>query len=108
PRPRRRPKPKKSGGKAVVIVSASVAAVIVVAVLAAIFIPQIIKSRRSDPRLFGTWKSDADATIAEMKTTRTFTDDQEQKLKTLFGKMKITYMADTLTTDFDGRVESQS
>src|SRR5262249_2756151 len=67
------------------------------------------KSRHTDPRLFGTWKSDADATIADMKTRRTVTDEQEQKLKTmLFGKMKITYTATTLTTDFDGTVESQS
>jgi hypothetical protein len=44
-----------------------------------------------------------------MKKTRTLTDDQEQKLKaTIFGKMKMSYTSDTITTDFDGTVESQS
>ena len=108
PRKRRWPKPRKSGAN-VIVIAAAVAAAVVVGFVAVVLIMQIAKSRRSDPRLFGTWRSDADATIAEMKKTRTLTDDLEQKLRTLlFGKMKVTYTATTLTTDFDGKVESQS
>jgi hypothetical protein len=107
-RKRRRPKPKKSGSTAIII-AASIAGAVVVGFVAVVLIMQVAKSRRTDPRLFGTWKSDADATIAEMKKTRTLADDAEHKLKTvLFGKMKITYTATTVTTDFEGTVESQS
>ena len=104
----RRRKPKKSNAKPIII-AAAVAGAVVVGFVAVVLIMQVAKSRHSDPRLFGTWKSDADATVAEIKKTRTPTDEQEQKLKTmLFGKMKITYTANTVTTDFDGTVESQS
>jgi len=107
-RPRHLPKPKKSGS-GVIVIAALVAGAVVVGVVAVVLIMQIAKSRHTDPRLFGTWRSDADATVAEIKKTRTLTDEQEQKLKTmLFGKMKITYTATTVTTDFDGTVESQS
>jgi hypothetical protein len=107
-RPRPRPKPNKSGATTIVI-AAAVGGAVVVGFVAVILLMQMAKSRRSDPRLFGTWKSDADATVAEMKKRRTLTDEQEQKLKTMiFGKSKITYTADTITTDFDCKVESQS
>jgi hypothetical protein len=58
--------------------------------------------------LLGTWQSDADATIAEIRKTRPVTDKQEQAMRKLFGKMKITYTTTTITSDFDGVVESQS
>jgi hypothetical protein len=106
---KRRPKPKKSSGKAIVIPASVAGIAVVVGLVAVVLIMQVAKLRRTDPRLIGTWKSDADATIAEMKKTRTLTDDVEQKLRThVFGKMKVTYTATTLTTDFDGKVESQA
>lgn len=103
----RRPKPKKSRAKTIVI-AASVAGAVVVGFVAVVLVMQMAKARRSDPRLFGTWKSDADATIADMKTRRPVTDEGEQGLRKIFGKAKFTYTAETITTDFDGKVESQS
>jgi hypothetical protein len=64
-------------------------------------------SKRGDPRLLGTWQSDADATIAEMKKNRPVTDQQEQALRKLFGKMKLTYSAKTVTSELDGTVDTQ-
>jgi hypothetical protein len=103
----RRSKPKKSGTKAIFI-AASVGGAVVVGFVAVVLVMQMSKSRRSDPRLFGTWQSDADATIADMKKGRPITDQGEQGLRRVFGKAKITYTADTMTTDFEGKVESQS
>src|SRR5262245_6122208 len=106
-RPRGRRKPQRRGSKAVVV-WASVAGDVVIAVVAVVVAVQVVKARRTDPRLYGTWKSDADATIAEMRKTRPVTDDQEQKLRMLFGKMKVTYTATTVTSDLDGTVETQA
>jgi hypothetical protein len=105
-RPRGRRKPQRRGGKAIVV-WASVAGAVVIAAVAVIVAVQVVKERRTDPRLYGTWKSDTDATIAEMRKTRPVTDDQEQKLRMLFGKMKVTYTATTVTSDLDGTVETQ-
>jgi hypothetical protein len=90
------------------IIAASVVGAVVVGFVAVVLIVQMAESRHSDPRLFGTWKSDGDATVAEVKKTRTLSDEQEQKLNASVGKMRITYTATTLTTDVDGAVESQS
>ncbi|MFO0810321.1 MAG: hypothetical protein U0746_16990 [Gemmataceae bacterium] len=65
------------------------------------------QSRRGEPRLLGTWQSDADTTIAELRKTRDIPDDREQKLRQVFGKMKVTYTAKTVTVDFDGDVDTQ-
>jgi hypothetical protein len=106
PRPRGRRKPQRQGGKAIAV-WASVAGAVVIAAVAVVVTVQVVKARRTDPRLYGTWKSDADATIAEMRKTRPVTDDQEQKLRMLFGKMTVTYTATTVTSDLDGTVETQ-
>ncbi len=64
--------------------------------------------RPPDARLVGTWQSDADATIAEHKKTKTVTDAQEQVLRQIFGKTKVTYAAKTLTVNFaDGTTDTQ-
>src|SRR5262249_35101989 len=60
------------------------------------------KGSRGDPRLIGTWQSNADATIAEQRKVRPITESQEVALRKLFGKVKITYTDKTLTTEFDG------
>ena len=65
------------------------------------------KARRAEPRLIGTWRSDADATIAELRKTQTVTEEREQGLRKLFGKMKITYTDKMFTTELDGVVNSQ-
>lgn len=107
PRSRRGRKVIRRGPKAIVI-CASIASVIVIIVVAAWMVVHFTKSRRTDPRLIGTWKSDADATIAEMCKTRSLTDEQEQKLRTIFGKMKITYKETTFTSEMDGVVDTQT
>ncbi len=65
------------------------------------------KPRPGNPRLTGTWQSDADATMAELRKTRSLTDEQDAKLRPLFGKMKITYTETTITIDFEGKVDTQ-
>jgi hypothetical protein len=65
-----------------------------------------IKSRSNEAQLLGAWKSDADATIAEMRKTRPVTDKQEEELRKIFGRMTITYSSNSLTTQMDGVVET--
>ncbi|MCE9548508.1 MAG: hypothetical protein K8T25_23785 [Planctomycetia bacterium] len=60
-------------------------------------------SNRVDERLIGTWQSDADRTIAEMRERRPVDAKQEAGLRTILGKFRITYAGNTLTTEFDGR-----
>jgi hypothetical protein len=83
------------------------AAGIVVVVAGVWMVVHFSKAGRGDPRLIGAWRSDADATFAELRKSRPVTDEQEQKLRKVFGRLKVTYTDTMITTDFDGVVESQ-
>lgn len=104
PRPRRR-RPAHRRNPA--LVWGSVAAAVVVALGVTLVAVHFVKSRRGDPRLIGAWKSDADATIAALRKKRPVTEKQEQFMRTLFGKMTITYTATNHTWELDGTVETQ-
>lgn len=117
PRPRRRKKTAKNSSNAILIGALAVAVLVLVGVGVGIAV-HFVKSRTpatSAPpeatstgvRLVGTWRSDADATIAEIRKSRTVTDSQEQAFRKLFGKMRITYTDKTLTTDMNGIKETQ-
>jgi hypothetical protein len=106
-RPRRkRRRPARRSSNPVVVGAVVVAAVVGIAgvVAAALY---FIPARQGDSRLLGTWKSDADATIAEFKKTKPVSDKTEQGLRKIFGKLKVTYTRSTITTDFDGTVDTQ-
>jgi hypothetical protein len=106
PRPGRRRIPPRRGRNPVVV--GAVVGGIVIALAASVWAAvYVIKSRSGDSRLIGTWKSDADATIAELRKSRTVTDKQEAAMRKLFGKMTITYAAKTYTTEFDGKLDTQ-
>ncbi len=64
------------------------------------------RPRLTEPRLDGTWQSDREATITEWRKIRTVNATQEVALKKLFGKMKVTWIDDTFTTDWDGELDS--
>jgi hypothetical protein len=69
---------------------------------------QIILTRpvsKIDDRLLGTWQSDGDRTIAGMKERKPLTAEQEAGLRSIFGKLRITYTRNALTTDLDGKTE---
>ncbi|HEX4591976.1 MAG TPA: hypothetical protein VH120_18725 [Gemmataceae bacterium] len=83
-------------GGAVLVIAASVWAAV-----------YFVKARPGDPRLIGTWQSDADATIAEMRKAKVVTEQQEKALRKLFGRMKITYSPTTFTTELDGVLETR-
>ena len=102
---RRRTAPRR--GRNPAIVGALIGGGVLVLAVAVLLAAYFIKSRGGDPRLIGTWKSDADATIAEMRKSRAVTDKQEAGLRKLFGKMIITYAAKTLTTELDGKLDTQ-
>lgn len=62
----------------------------------------------TDDRLIGTWQSDADRTIAHYRDSGHPVDDkQETKLRTLFGKMQVTYQSATCTSELNGVVETE-
>lgn len=61
----------------------------------------------ADPRLLGTWQSDADETIAELREQHPLTDLQVTRLQEIYGKLRVTYRFDrTATSDFNGFVET--
>lgn len=106
PRPRRRRKAVRRGWNPLVV-GGSVAGIVLVVVAVAWIAVRYGKSRRGDSRLIGTWQSDANATIAGIKAARTVTDTQEAAMRKLFGRMKLTYTADTITTELDGPPDTQ-
>jgi hypothetical protein len=59
-----------------------------------------------EPRFEGTWQSDAEATIAYMRKVRPIDEDQERTLRRIFGKMRITFIDQTVTTDGSGTPET--
>ena len=66
----------------------------------------LVRARRqADDRLWGTWQSDADRTIAGIRERRPVDEKQEAALRRLFGKLKITYTATTFTTELNGVTE---
>jgi hypothetical protein len=81
-----------------------VVVVIAASVWAAVYFS---KPRPAQSRLIGTWQSDANATIAEMRKKKAVTEKQEEALRKLFGRLRITYAPATLTTDMDGVQETQ-
>ena len=63
-------------------------------------------ARQTDERLIGTWQSDADRTIADLRQRRPADDKQEAALRKLFGRLRVTYYPTTYTTELDGVTES--
>jgi len=106
PRPRRRATSGRRGRNPVVLAAVIGGGIVILAVSVWPGV-YFLKSRPGDARLIGTWKSDADATIAEMRKNRPVAEQQEQALRKIFGRVKVTYTATTLTSDFDGVVETQ-
>lgn len=62
--------------------------------------------RRTDVRLLGTWKSDADLTMASFQGKSSRNAEREAKLRSLFGKMRIIWTATHLTSDLDGYIDT--
>lgn len=60
----------------------------------------------TDERLIGIWQSDVDRTIAYYREMYPVDDVQEGKLRTLFGKMRVTYTPTKFTTELNGSTES--
>jgi hypothetical protein len=85
-----------------VVVGAVVTGAVVVIAAAVGAAVYFVKARSGDARLIGTWQSDADLTIAELRKAKPVTDQQEQAYRKLFGHMKVTYTATNFTTDWDG------
>ncbi|MFL5329022.1 MAG: hypothetical protein ACJ8C4_08905 [Gemmataceae bacterium] len=104
-RPRRKRRQPTGRPAWIPIVWASAALCVLVGIgLATLY---VIKSRAADSRLIGTWKSDADATIADIRTRRPVTEQQELALRKLFGKMTITYDKKTYTSNLEGTVDTE-
>ncbi len=59
-----------------------------------------------DERLLGTWQSDADRTLAEVRERTTVTDTEETAFRELYGKLRVTYTPTSYTTDLNGTSET--
>ena len=91
--------------KWVAVVSLLAAVASLTALVAVLVLPDRA-ARVTDDRLIGTWQSDADRTIAGMRERKPVDDKQETALRTLFGKLRVTYTQTALTTDLDGKAET--
>ena len=104
---RRRRRPARRGWNPLIIGTSAVGLALVVVALTWMVLHFTKSSRRGEPRLIGSWQSDADATIAERRKSRPVTEQQEQAMRKLFGKMKITYTDTTVTSELDGVLDTQ-
>lgn len=59
------------------------------------------RPRQTDDRLLGTWQSDADRTIADLRSHRSVGADEEKSLRQLFGRMTITFTPLAYIIDLD-------
>jgi len=66
----------------------------------------LLKSR-TDSRLIGTWKADVDTTIAELKKNNPISPELEERIRSFFGQMTVTYTGTTVTSDWKKVVETQ-
>jgi len=64
------------------------------------------RKRLLEPRLEGTWQSDAEATIAEWRKIRPLSEKQTHLLRNTFGKMRITFEGNSFRRDLDEVLES--
>ncbi len=62
----------------------------------------------AEPRLAGTWQSDADATMAAQRRVRPVPEEQEAAMWKLFGKMRVTFKGHTYTSEMNGEQETGS
>jgi len=79
-----------------------------VLVAGAIWLTFALLKSRTDPRLPGTWKSDIETTLAELKKDNPITKEDEDKLRAFFGQMTVTYTNTTVTSEWKKSVESGS
>jgi hypothetical protein len=79
----------------------AVRTVAAIAIVAAPFVA-LRSMRRVEPRLIGTWKSDAERTVEEIRRTRRLTEEQLGRTAALFGKLRVTYTPTHFTTHLDG------
>jgi hypothetical protein len=61
----------------------------------------------TEPRLIGTWKSDPEATLAELRRTRGITAEEEREARKNCFKTKVTFTDRMIATELDGVVEAQ-
>src|SRR4051794_27917414 len=55
-----------------------------------------------EPRLIGTWVSDADANIEELRRTRPITSAEEKKFRETLFQTRVTYTDEVVTTEVAG------
>jgi hypothetical protein len=65
----------------------------------------IQRVRMADGRLLGTWRSDADRTVAEWRERRPMTDDQAADLAAVIRPARVTWGRRTYSVDVGGRRE---
>ncbi len=63
---------------------------------------------QTDSRLWGTWQSDADRTIANMLGDPPHDEQRVAKLRNLFGKLRVTWTATHCTSDLEGTIDSDT
>lgn len=85
-----------------VVAIGSVAALVVVLVL------PVRGARMTDDRLIGTWRSDADRTLAGLREQRPVDEKQEAALRKLFGKLRVTYAPASCVTELEGAIDTHN
>lgn len=77
-----------------------------IAALVAFLVKPTRVARVTDERLLGTWQSDADRTLAEIRERNPAADIQEVYYRKLFGKLRVTYTPTTYTTELEETTET--
>jgi hypothetical protein len=59
-----------------------------------------------EPRLIGTWLSDADRTIEAARGSLNLTPEREAAFRKIFGRLQMTYSESTCETNLDGTLDA--
>lgn len=62
--------------------------------------------RTYDARLYGTWESDADRSIARLSKRHDLPKDKQESWRDIFGKMIITFNKTSVTSQLRGETET--
>jgi len=66
----------------------------------------LVGCRTYDARLHGTWKSDADRSVARLAARHDLPEDKQDAWKQIFGQLVITFDKNSYTTELRGVTET--
>ena len=77
-----------------------------IALLPSTLFGKVLKKKKFDKRLLGTWRSDKELTIIYWRYTKELAPDRRERFENLFGKLTIKYTESHAYSEFDETKDS--